>query len=362
VSILTLKRQWLLILIPLLLFEVHSVSAKDASKISLLVEPLSLTLGEALFVKGELLPKHPNVTILVIYSAPDGSKIVHQIKTDNMSRFTDKFIPNVAGEWKVRAEWEGDHDHFRSSSNQIIILVMRAPSQLSLNVSSTELALGESIELIASLRPSVSEGIVTFQYRNLATNRWVNISKEAVVNGIASIVWRPSVSGEYELRALWSGSNTLLPSVTVVKRTLVKLGKFILNVTFEDHSFQIFVLSNVIPLVVSLDQQAKTLKFNLATGYTLNMIANITLPLKLLGGPYIVNIEGREVSYVMTTNETHANIAINYPYSTDEVNIIGATVIPEFPHSLVALAIGLTISLIILMRSVKQDYIMKDKH
>jgi len=64
------------------------------------------------------------------------------------------------------------------------------------------------------------------------------------------------------------------------------------------------------------------------TGY-----CNITIPIELLGGPYTVKFDDETIleNYDAPTNGTHAFIYITYNHSTHTIEIIGTTVVPEYP-------------------------------
>ena len=60
---------------------------------------------------------------------------------------------------------------------------------------------------------------------------------------------------------------------------------------------------------------------------------NITIPCDLLGGPYTVIFDNSMIlkDYNAPTNGTHAFIYITYNHSSHTIEIIGTTVIPEYP-------------------------------
>jgi len=71
---------------------------------------------------------------------------------------------------------------------------------------------------------------------------------------------------------------------------------------------------------------------------------NITIPLDLLGGPYTVEVDNATVleNYDAPTNGTHAFIYLTYNHSTHIIEIIGTTVIPEFPSTILLTLIALS--------------------
>jgi outer membrane protein assembly factor BamB len=63
--------------------------------------------------------------------------------------------------------------------------------------------------------------------------------------------------------------------------------------------------------------------------------SNITIPNALLGGPYTVTVDGGlpndPPGVIISTNGTHSSLYFAYGHSTHTVEIIGTTVVPEFP-------------------------------
>ena len=78
---------------------------------------------------------------------------------------------------------------------------------------------------------------------------------------------------------------------------------------------------------------------------------NITIPIELLGGPYTVTFDNETIlkNYNAPTNGTHAFIYITYNHSTHTIEIIGTTVIPEYPSSALLLVSSLPITLMIVL-------------
>jgi hypothetical protein len=63
--------------------------------------------------------------------------------------------------------------------------------------------------------------------------------------------------------------------------------------------------------------------------------SNITIPNALLGGPYTVTVDGGlpndPPGVIISTNDTCSSLYFAYGHSTHAVEIIGTTVVPEFP-------------------------------
>jgi outer membrane protein assembly factor BamB len=66
-------------------------------------------------------------------------------------------------------------------------------------------------------------------------------------------------------------------------------------------------------------------------------MSNITIPNQMLGGPYIITVDGGLPQYSAppVDNGTHTSLYFTYIHSTHTIEIEGSTVIPEFPSLLV---------------------------
>ena len=102
-------------------------------------------------------------------------------------------------------------------------------------------------------------------------------------------------------------------------------------------NFTAVVDSNSTILNFNFNKEEKKISFMIegelgTTGY-----CNITIPIELLGGPYTVTFDNETIleNYDALTNGTHAFIYMTYNHSTHTIEIIGTTVIPEYPSTTV---------------------------
>jgi outer membrane protein assembly factor BamB len=68
-------------------------------------------------------------------------------------------------------------------------------------------------------------------------------------------------------------------------------------------------------------------------------MSNITIPNAMLGGPYTVTVDGGlpndPPGVIISTNGTHSSLYFEYGHSIHTVEIIGTTVVPEFPSAII---------------------------
>lgn len=96
-------------------------------------------------------------------------------------------------------------------------------------------------------------------------------------------------------------------------------------------NYHVSAISNSIVSDFSINQSAKMVLFNVTGAFGTSGFCNITMPRSLLGEPYAVRIGDSLVSPIITSNSTHTSIYFTYIHNTDLVEIVGATIVAEFP-------------------------------
>ncbi|MBC7113649.1 MAG: lamin tail domain-containing protein [Candidatus Methanomethyliales bacterium] len=99
-----------------------------------------------------------------------------------------------AGDWSFRSNTRGASNGGDS----------RAPSSISISVSTTSLTIGESVLICGSITPAVAGATVTISYSSDSSWR-VLANSTTYSNGSYSYMWVPTSAGYYLFRASWSG-------------------------------------------------------------------------------------------------------------------------------------------------------------
>jgi hypothetical protein len=68
-------------------------------------------------ISGVLSPPLSGIDISLTFTQPDGSISMREAKTDENGRFRVYFIPDQAGNWRLRAIWKGNRDYQASESS-----------------------------------------------------------------------------------------------------------------------------------------------------------------------------------------------------------------------------------------------------
>ena len=102
-------------------------------------------------------------------------------------------------------------------------------------------------------------------------------------------------------------------------------------------------------------KEEKKVLFNVTGPTDTHGFCNITIPTQLLGGPFNVTFDGQLLSEVLSLdNSIHTWLYFTYLQSEHRIEIVGSTVIPEFPSLLLPLlCITTTLIALIFRRKLK---------
>ena len=106
-----------------------------------------------------------------------------------------------------------------------------------------------------------------------------------------------------------------------------KVSKIIEEVRWEEHKFNVEIITNSKIDKFNFDQELKSISFQVNEK---NKFVTISMEEELLGGPYIIFLNDEQITYTKyPTKENHISLSMK-PESSGEIIIIGTTVIPEF--------------------------------
>ncbi|HEV8386193.1 MAG TPA: hypothetical protein VGQ03_01085, partial [Nitrososphaera sp.] len=87
----------------------------------------------------------------------------------------------------------------------------------------------------------------------------------------------------------------------------------------------------------AFEQAEKKIEFTVEGETGTRGVAQVTLPKELLAGEMTVSIDGRVIAedsndvIVTSDTATEMTLEINYPHSEHTIEIVGTSVVPEFP-------------------------------
>jgi len=157
----------------------------------------------------------------------------------------------------------------------------------------------------------------------------------------------PGITGNVDLN-LFNGNMQRLYNAFAISNLKV------LNVTWEDKTYPITILSNSTVTHLVFNQPQAQISFNVTGPHGSKGYCNITIPKHLLKGPWTFTFEGSvlDIETKETENETHSFIIFTYIHaSTFRVIIQGTWAIPEFSSTTILLTFIIsTLTATILLR------------
>ena len=115
------------------------------------------------------------------------------------------------------------------------------------------------------------------------------------------------------------------------------------NLEIDEHQFAIEYDVDADVLAMAIDQELNS--FLIGIENTRDSIFTITLDNEMLSAEnneFAILVDGLEVNYDVTSNAESVEIMFFVPTGTQEIEIIGTHVIPEFPLALLVLIVSIT--------------------
>lgn len=131
----------------------------------------------------------------------------------------------------------------------------------------------------------------------------------------------------------------------------VRAAPFIYSVRADGEDFTVGILSNSTITGFSFDRDMKAISYTVSGPAGTLGFCNVSIPKRLLGGPYTVMVDGAVTPHRVVDTDTESYIYFTYTHSAKDIRVIGATVIPEFPSSVLVLSAAF-MALILLARRV----------
>lgn len=129
----------------------------------------------------------------------------------------------------------------------------------------------------------------------------------------------------------------------------VALETAIYHLTVDNNSFEIAYEINADVIAMAIDKEQISLLIGVEN--TKDSLMSITLPENLLSAEnneFAVLVDGLEIDYDVISNESGSNLTFFVPEETQEIEIIGTYVVPEFTYGfLTVLLVLITTSIII---------------
>jgi len=191
---------------------VYSVQYPDPTLLSCDLSNSSITYGQSTTAYGEILDYEsngiPSASIMLQYSKDNGTSWEgnYSVTTDSYGKYEYELKPS-GGEFLVRAKWNGTSGvHQSSSSLYKPLLVRKATGTFSIDLSSSTIYLGDSVNITCSFDPPSLDGIARIEYSYDVDLNWTIAVYGYIDEGIFTTSWTPENEGTYYVRAKFEAS------------------------------------------------------------------------------------------------------------------------------------------------------------
>lgn len=114
-------------------------------------------------------------------------------------------------------------------------------------------------------------------------------------------------------------------------------------VNWEDHDFNVSVLSNSLVYDLEFKQEMKSIGFKVRGIDGTTGFVNATIPKRMLDGDFTVTVDNKPSEFIITSDDKNNYIYVEYTHSERQIAVTGTNVIPEFPVSILALVFSLAL-------------------
>ena len=180
---------------------------KKGSSITCSVSPRSLIVGSTVTVSGSIAPAH-SASVTIKIGVDDGAtwSTLITIASASDGSYSYSWIPSAVGTYLVKASWAGNNICEPAESSPASFAVEKIQSQISCELSSNSIILGNSVTISGSINPTHSGAGVTIYYK--LNDTWNNLATVTTdLSGTYSYNWIPPSSGTCHLKASWPGNS-----------------------------------------------------------------------------------------------------------------------------------------------------------
>jgi len=203
-----------------------------------------------------------------------------------------------------------------------------SPIRITISLSSSTSYFGFKIEINGSLTcdgVGLSGASVLLSYSVTGGASWNDITLAFTASdGVYSAVWMPSATGNYLVKATWSGNATYLGTTTTINLAVIPFGEqYVFSV--ESNSTISGVAFNTTDWTLSCTATGPSgTKGYVKVTVAKSLVENIT--------NIRVYIDGNQTKYTITSTDDSWLLTLSYMHSTHQVVVdLDIKIIPEFP-------------------------------
>ncbi|MGQ9543788.1 MAG: STT3 domain-containing protein [Candidatus Bathyarchaeia archaeon] len=189
----------------------YEVKYLEMASLTLQLARLNVTYPEQVEIMGvlkdERLQPLVNQTVHLQYSEDKGVSwiTIKDVSTVENGSYRYLWSPPTAGDYLVRAGWDGIRDRYASASLTQNLTVVKGTPTVKLSVEPTLISVNRNVSIDVRIYPPLSTGTVTIEVSS--DNRtWVPTIVGEPARGLFTPKWSFNMPGLYYVRASWTGT------------------------------------------------------------------------------------------------------------------------------------------------------------
>lgn len=301
----------------------HEVWVRVITFVSISTSSASTSVGFTVGISGVLRDVYgnglKNETVLLYY-ALGGTEIWTPIAsdtTDDLGTYFATWVPSAVGYFAIKAEWSGNQTYF-GTYNLTNVEALYVPTAISISLSSSTSYTGFKIEIGGNLTSdagSLSKTPVLLSYSIPTEETWSDIELSTTASdGSYSASWVPSATGNYLVRASWTGNSSFLGASATVALAVIP---------FEEQNV-FSVTSNSTISELTFESASRELSFQVSGPSGTPRYVNVYIPRTLVENiaDVKVKLDDEQTNYAATSLDDSWLLHFTYIQNTHKI-IVG---------------------------------------
>ncbi len=178
---------------------------KEESSLNIVLSSNTIRLDETVNITGIIYPVIYNASVTISYST-DGETWtdLSTVYTNENGVYYYVWSPPTLGTYYIKASWPGNETISSAESNIVTLNILKLLSTITCSASSTEISIGENVNITGSISPLKPNVRVKISWRK-GYGEWEFVYVDTDANGKYTFTWSPYTPGTYEVKASWEG-------------------------------------------------------------------------------------------------------------------------------------------------------------
>ena len=202
----------------------HLKVLRAPSEINITINSSEITLEESIIISGVLKPPLEGIDVTVEYSYEGGPWVrLAIIKTEKGGFFSYKFTPEHAGNYSLRASWNGTRNYEPATSSIVRLTVKHAPTNITIVTDRETVYVGEDVTVAGTLKSWKGRPLAGFEVILKVTNPESTVYEyktKTNEEGGFELAITIDTKGIWNIQAIWLGNKDYLRNETRIIKVI----------------------------------------------------------------------------------------------------------------------------------------------